>query len=184
MCGNIISISSRAFYQVNSPQAEKLYKIAEEFADLKGNEKLLDLYCGTGTIGLSMADKVKKLIGAEIIPQAVENACENAENSGIENAEFICSDAGKAANKLAESGNLPDVVIVDPPRKGCDKLTLDSIVKMHPDKIVMVSCNPATAARDCAYLEDNGFKTVKVKAVDMFPRTGHVECVVLMSRQN
>ncbi|MGN1482058.1 23S rRNA (uracil(1939)-C(5))-methyltransferase RlmD [Porcipelethomonas sp.] len=182
MCGNIIGISSQSFYQVNSPQAEKLYKIAEEFADFKGDESLLDLYCGAGTIGLSMADKVKKLTGVEIIPQAVENARENAANSGIENAEFICSDAGEAAHKLAESESLPDVVIVDPPRKGCDKLTLDSMVKMHPEKIVMVSCNPATAARDCAYLVDNGYETVKVKAVDLFPRTCHVECVVLMSK--
>ena len=184
MSGNVISISPHAFYQVNTPQAERLYKIAEEFADFRGNEQLLDLYCGAGTIGLSMSDRVKKLTGVEIVPQAVENARENAKNSGVENAEFICSDAGKAAAELAQSGTLPDVVIVDPPRKGCDKLTLDSIVKMNPEKIVMVSCNPATAARDCAYLENMGYKTQRVRAVDLFPRTTHVECVVLMSRVN
>ena len=144
---------------------------------------MLDLDCGAGTIGLSMSDRVKKLTGVEIVPQAVENARENAKNSGVENAEFICSDAGKAAAELAQSGTLPDVVIVDPPRKGCDKLTLDSIVKMNPEKIVMVSCNPATAARDCAYLDNMGYKTQRVRAVDLFPRTTHVECVVLLSRK-
>lgn len=184
MCGNVISIAPQAFYQINSPQAEKLYKIAEEFAELDGTQNLLDLYCGAGTIGLSMASKVKKLTGVEIIPQAVENAKENALNSNIQNAEFICSDAGMAAEKLSEKSELPDVVIMDPPRKGCDKLTLDSVVKMNPEKIVMISCNPATAARDCAYLAENGYIVEKTRAVDLFPRTGHVECVVLMSRND
>lgn len=182
MCQNVISIAPEAFYQINSPQAERLYAIAEDFAQLTGTEKLLDLYCGAGTIGLSMANHVKKLTGVEVVPQAVENAKENAKNSGIENAEFICSDAGMAAEKLAQSNELPDVVIMDPPRKGCDTLTLDSIAKMNPQKIVMISCNPSTAARDCAYLEQNNYKAVKVRAVDLFPRTTHVECVVLLSR--
>lgn len=182
MCGNVISIAPEAFYQINSPQAERLYGIAEEYAYLKGTENLLDLYCGAGTIGLSMAEKVKKLTGVEIVPQAVENAKENAENSGIENAEFICADAGKAAERLMQCGKCPDVVIMDPPRKGCDRLTLDSVVKMNPKKIVMISCNPSTAARDCAVLSENGYMPVKVRAVDLFPRTGHVECVVLLSR--
>lgn len=182
MCGNVISIAPEAFYQINSPQAERLYGIAEEYAGLKGTENLLDLYCGAGTIGLSMAEKVKKLTGVEIVPQAVENAKENAENSGIDNAEFICADAGRAAERLMQCGECPDVVIMDPPRKGCDKLTLDSVVKMNPEKIVMISCNPSTAARDCAYLSENKYLPVKVRAVDLFPRTGHVECVVLLSR--
>ena len=182
MCGNVISIAPEAFYQINSPQAERLYAIAEEYAELTGNERLLDLYCGAGTIGLSMADNVREIVGVEIVPQAVENAKENAANSGVDNAEFICADAGQAAERLAESGSLPDVVIMDPPRKGCDKLTLDSVVKMNPKKIVMISCNPSTAARDCAYLSENGYKPLKVRAVDLFPRTTHIECVVLMSR--
>ena len=136
---------------MNTNQAEKLYAVAANLADFKGNEILLDLYCGTGTIGLSMASKVKKLIGVEIIPQAVKNAMENARSSNIFNAEFICSDAGKAAAKLKESGIIPDIIILDPPRKGCDNLTLDSVLQMNPKKIIMVSCNPATAARDCSY---------------------------------
>lgn len=182
MCGNVISIAPEAFYQINSPQAERLYGIAEEYAELKGTENLLDLYCGAGTIGLSMAEKVKKLTGVEIVPQAVENAKKNAENSGIDNAEFICADAGKAAESLMQCGECPDVVIMDPPRKGCDKLTLDSVVKMNPTKIIMISCNPSTAARDCAYLSENGYVPVRIRAVDLFPRTGHVECVVLLSQ--
>lgn len=183
MCGNKINISPEAFYQVNTNQAEKLYAVAANLADFKGNEILLDLYCGAGTIGLSMASKVKKLIGVEIIPQAVKNAMENAHSSNIFNSEFICSDAGKAAAKLKESGIIPDIIILDPPRKGCDNLTLDSVLQMNPKKIIMVSCNPATAARDCSYLCQNGYIAEKIQSVDMFPRTIHVECVVLMSRK-
>lgn len=182
MCGVDFRIDSRAFYQVNTQMAEILYNKAMEFADLKGNEILLDLYCGCGTIGLSMADKVKKLIGVEIVPEGIESAKENAKLSGITNAEFICSDAGIAAEKLADENLKPDVVIVDPPRKGCDRTTIESIVRMSPDKIVMISCNHATAARDCKILEQLGYKTEKIIGVDLFPRTSHVECVILMSR--
>lgn len=182
MCGNKINISPESFYQINTCQAERLYAAAEKFAKLQGNEILLDLYCGAGTIGLSMASKVKKLVGVEIVPQAVENAKENAKISGIKNAEFICADAGTAAQMLAGSGLKPDVITLDPPRKGCSNETLDAVLKMSPDKIVMVSCNPATAARDCAYLCQNCYVTEKIQAVDMFPRTGHVECVVLLTK--
>lgn len=182
MCGNTVDIAPQAFYQVNTHQAEKLYQQAAEFAQLSGNELLLDLYCGAGTIGLSMADKVKKLIGVEIIPQAVDNAKKNAERNNIENAEFICADAGKAAQELAEKNTKPDVIVLDPPRKGCDANTLDAVVSMNPEKIVMISCNPATAARDCKILSENDYTVEKVRAVDLFPRTTHVECVVLMSR--
>ena len=184
MCGNSIDIAPEAFYQINTPQAEALYRQAEEFAELKESDTLLDLYCGAGTIGLSMAKKAKRLLGVEIIPQAVENARKNANANGIDNAEFICSDAGKAADELARQGIRPDVITIDPPRKGCDTLTLDSVVTMSPDRIVMISCNPATAARDCAYLETKGYRVHKARAVDMFPRTDHVECVVLLSREN
>lgn len=182
MCDNKIEISPLSFYQVNTAQAEKLYAVAAEYAELTGSEDVLDLYCGAGTIGLSMAHKARHITGAEIIPQAVENAKRNAAANGIENADFICADAGQAAKHFADSGRTPDVIITDPPRKGCDSLTLDSIIKMSPKKIVMVSCNPATAARDCRYLADRGYTLNKIRAVDLFPATGHVECVVLMTK--
>ncbi len=182
MCGNIVDIASESFYQVNTQQAEKLYRQAKEFSELTGQETLIDLYCGAGTIGLSMADQVKKLIGAEIVPQAVENAKKNAERNGIENAEFICGDAGKTATELLSRGVQPDIVVLDPPRKGCDSATLDAVTEMNPKKIVMISCNPSTAARDTKILVEKGYRVNKVRAVDLFPRTGHVECVVLMSR--
>lgn len=182
MCGNKISLSPLSFYQVNTAQAEKLYQIAGEFAALTGTEDVLDLYCGAGTIGLSLAGKAKRITGAEIIPEAVENAKKNAAANNITNADFICADAGQAAKLLSDSGRLPDVIITDPPRKGCDTLTLDSIVKMSPERVVMVSCNPATAARDCRYLADKGYDLEMVQAVDMFPGTGHVECVCLMKK--
>ena len=181
LCGVPVQLGPLSFYQVNTLQAEKLYGIAKEYAELKGNETLLDLYCGAGTIGLSMAGSVKKLVGVEIIPEAVENAKHNAELNNIKNAEFFCGDAGEIASKLNEK---PDVIIIDPPRKGCDTATLDAIINMSPEKVVMISCNPSTAGRDCNYFEQNGYKVRKVRAVDLFPRTSHVECVVLMSRVN
>lgn len=181
MCGNKIELSPLSFYQVNTLQAEKLYGIAKEYAELKGNETLLDLYCGAGTIGLSMAGSVKKLVGVEIVPEAVENAKHNAELNNIKNAEFFCGDAGEIASKLNKK---PDVIIIDPPRKGCDMATLDTIINISPEKVVMISCNPSTAGRDCNYFQQNGYKVRKVRAVDLFPRTSHVECVVLMSRVN
>lgn len=184
MCGIRLQLSPHAFYQVNTAQAERLYGIAAEFAQLTGNETLLDLYCGAGTIGLSMAHRVKKLIGVEIIPQAVENARKNAAANGIANADFFCGDAGKIAQRLAERGESPDVIVVDPPRKGCDQATINAVVQMAPRRIVMISCNPATAARDCALLDKLGYRTNQVRAVDMFPRTGHVETVVLMSKKD
>ena len=182
MCGNIIKLAPEAFYQVNTKQAERLYEIASEYADLKGDETLLDLYCGAGTIGLSMAKRVKKLIGVEIIPEAIQNAKENAKRNGIENAEFICGDAGKVASELIEKGIRPDVIVLDPARKGCDNVALDSIIKMNPQKIVYISCNPATCARDLKILSENGYKAEKARAVDMFPRTNHCECVVKLTK--
>ena len=182
MCGNRIELSPLSFYQVNTRQAERLYEIAKRYAQLSGNETVLDLYCGAGTIGLSLSDSAKRVIGVEIIPQAIENAEKNADLNKIKNTEFICGDAAEIAQKLAEKNEKPDIIVVDPPRKGCDQKTLESIVKMAPEKVVMVSCNPATAARDCAILADNGYIPVKARAVDMFPRTTHVECVVMMER--
>ena len=182
ICGNKVMISPQSFYQINTAQAEKLYAIVKNYADLHGNETILDLYCGIGTIGFSLVKNIKKLIGVEIIPDAVENAKLNAEINGIKNAEFICGDAGKVANMLIERGETPDIIIADPARKGCDGISLDAMIKMSPDKIIMVSCNPSTAARDVRYLCDNGYKAVKGQAVDMFPRTVHVETVALMTR--
>lgn len=184
MCGNAIEISPLSFYQVNTPQAERLYGVAKDFAGLTGQERLLDLYCGAGTIGLSMADSVSELIGVEVIADAVENAKKNAARNGVENAEFICGDAGMIAVKLAKSGTLPDIIVADPPRKGCDEQTLQAMVDMHPSRIVMVSCNPSTAVRDCQWLSQNGYAVQKVQPVDLFPGTGHVECVVLMSKNH
>ena len=182
LCGLEFEISPRSFYQVNHDGAERLYGIAADFADPKG-KTVLDLYCGTGTIGLSMARGAKKIIGAEIIPEAVENAKNNAKRNGITNAEFICADAGEAAEKLARDGLLPDVVIVDPPRSGCSEQTLSAIAEMAPERVVMVSCDSATAARDCRRLSELGYKAEKAVAVDMFARTGHVETVVQLVRK-
>lgn len=183
MCGVNVAISPKSFYQVNTPAAERLYKQAAEFAQPRG-KVLLDLYCGAGTIGLSMAREAKRVIGAEIVPEAVKNAKRNAAASGFINTEFICADAGEAADALAKRGLKPDVIILDPPRKGCGEETLAACAEMSPERIVMISCNPATAARDCARLAELGYKTEKVRAFDLFPRTGHVECVVLMSRKD
>lgn len=184
MCGNKIELSLNSFYQINTIQAEKLYSIAKNYADLNGSEFILDLYCGAGTIGLSMSDCVEKIIGVEIIPQAIENAKKNAEINNIHNAEFICGDASYIAQKLAEQNISPDVIFLDPPRKGCNYAALEAVAQMLPQKIIMISCNPATAARDCKLLSGLNYSVLNVYPVDMFPATGHVECVVLMSRVN
>lgn len=181
MCGVSAEISPRSFYQVNTPAAENLYRQAAEFAQPSG-KTVLDLYCGTGTIGLSMADRAARIIGAEIVPEAVENARRNAKNSGFLNAEFICADAAKAARKLSEDGTAPGVIVLDPPRKGCGAETLKACAEMAPERIVMISCSPATAARDCKFLAENGYSAEQVRAFDLFPRTKHTECVVLLKR--
>lgn len=182
LCGIQVKISPLSFYQVNRAQAELLYKKAMEYAAFKPTDTLIDLYCGTGTIGLAAARHVKKLIGVEIIGQAIENANENAKINGIVNAEFLCADAAQAATKLADEGQTPDVIIVDPPRKGLDIEVIDAICKMSPDRLVMVSCNPTTAARDCKLLIEKGYQVKAIVPVDMFPRTTHVECVVGLHR--
>lgn len=182
LCGLKFNISPLSFYQVNHDGAELLYGKAAEFAELTGNETVLDLYCGAGTIGLSVAHKAKSVIGVEIIPQAIENAKQNALQNGITNAEFMCADASKAVTVLHQQGVKPDVIIVDPPRKGCDISVLTALVQFAPKRIVMVSCNSATLARDMAYLCENGYKAVKAQPVDMFPRTMHVEAVALLQR--
>ncbi len=182
LCSLRFRISPLSFYQVNPEGTELLYKRAGDYAGLTGGEVLLDLYCGAGTIGMTMAHKAKQVIGVEIIPQAIENAKENAKLNGIENVRFICDDAKGAAKTLYDEGIRPDVVVVDPPRKGCSREVLETIAKMSPDKVVYVSCDPATLARDCAVMKELGYEAVKLSAVDMFPRTVHVESVALLSR--
>jgi 23S rRNA (uracil1939-C5)-methyltransferase len=184
LCGVRVKLSPESFYQVNHDAAEKLYRFVEECAALDGSQTLLDLYCGAGTIGLSMAGKAKELIGVEVIPQAVENARRNAEDNGIGNARFLCADAQQAAMQLAGEGIHPDVVVMDPPRKGCSPQTLETVAGMAPSRVVMVSCNPATAARDCKQLEAMGYQLESVTPFDLFPRTGHVETVCLLSHKN
>lgn len=177
-----MQLSEHTFAQVNTPAAERLFEVVRAYAAPDANTTLLDLYCGTGVIGLSMARHAKELIGVEIVPQAVESARQNAAEMGAANARFYCEDAGKAAARLAREGLRPDVIVLDPPRKGADAPTLEAVLAMAPKKIVMVSCNPATMARDLAVLAQNGYGLQKVQPVDMFPRTKHVECVILMTQ--
>ena len=182
LCSLRFRISPLSFFQVNPEGAEILYKKAAEYAALTGKETLLDLYCGTGTIGLSMAKNAKRVIGVEIIPQAIENAKENARLNGIDNTEFFCDDASGAAKRISESGTKIDVIVLDPPRKGCSRDVIEAAVKMNPKRIVYVSCDPATLARDCAVFKAEGYETSKITAVDMFPRTAHTETVCLLSK--
>jgi 23S rRNA (uracil1939-C5)-methyltransferase len=182
LCGLKFKISPFSFWQVNRTQAENLYTKAKEYASLSPDEILLDLYCGTGTIGLTMADSCKTLIGVEIVEDAVKDAEENAKLNNITNARFICSDAPKAAQKLSSEGLKPDVVILDPPRKGCGEELVTTIAEMSPKRVVYVSCDPATLARDLKYFELTGYKTQKITPCDMFPRTAHVETVCLLSK--
>ena len=181
LCGLSFSLSPLSFYQVNRGGAERLYEVAREFAALSGDEVLLDLYCGAGTIGLSIAKDARELIGVEIVPAAIENAKQNAAQNGIANARFICADAAEAAARLEREGVAPDVIILDPPRKGCTPELIKTAVRMAPRRVVMVSCDSATAARDAALFKELGYTPQKIQAVDMFPRTAHVESVILMT---
>ena len=182
LCGLRFQLSPRSFYQVNRDQAEVLYGKALEQAQLTGNETVLDLYCGTGTITLALSRKAKQVVGVEIIPAAIEDAKENAKRNGIENAEFFCADAAQAAKKFADEGRTPDVIVVDPPRKGLEESVIESMAQMAPERIVYVSCDPATLARDLKRFADHGYKTEHVEAVDMFPRCAHVESVARLRR--
>ncbi len=182
LCGNVFRLSPHAFYQVNHAQTERLYACALDFAALTGKETVIDLYCGAGTITLALAGKAARVIGVEIVPEAIDNARENAERNNIQNAEFICADAGQAAMMLADRGEHPDVLTVDPPRKGLSLEAIEAVAKMQPERVVYVSCDPATLARDCKLFAERGYRTVKAHAYDLFPRTHHVETVVLMSK--
>lgn len=184
LCGNRIRISPLSFYQVNRAQAERLYAQALEYLAPTGTEILLDLYCGAGTIGLSMAGRVRQVIGVEVVEQAVRDARENARINGIRNARFLCADAGQAAEQLRSEGVRPNAVLVDPPRKGCSVELLRTITAMSPEKLIYVSCDPATLARDCARLSADGWAVQKYIPVDLFPRTSHVETVAVLSRKS
>ncbi len=183
LCDLTFELSPLAFYQVNRVQAQRLYEKAREYAHLQGDEVLMDLYCGTGTIGLSMAKNCRQLIGVEIIDKAIENAKKNAKNNGVENARFICSDAEKAAVELKREGITPDVIVVDPPRKGLTEKLIDTIAQMNPNRVVYVSCDPATLGRDLKQFEENDYSVKEITPVDLFPRTAHVESVCLLEKE-
>ena len=187
LCGVPVQLDPLSFYQVNTLAAEQLYGIAAQYAQLTPDDLLLDLYCGMGTIGLSMVDHCRELVGVEIVPEAIESAKANAARMGdaiAAKSRFFCADAGAAATRLAAEGLRPNVIVLDPPRKGCDEATLSAVVKMNPQRVVYVSCNPATAARDAKWLETQGYRTEKVQPVDLFPRTRHVEAVFLLTKLN
>ena len=182
LCGLEFKLSMPSFYQVNRDQAEVLYGKALKFAGLTGNETVLDLYCGIGTITLCLAKAAKRVIGAEIVPPAIRDAKENALRNHIENAEFFCGDAADIAAKLESDGLRPDVVTVDPPRKGLAPEVIASVAAMGPEKVVYVSCDPATLGRDVKIFREFGYEAKRAAAVDMFPGTAHVETVVLLSK--
>ncbi|MFP7491581.1 23S rRNA (uracil(1939)-C(5))-methyltransferase RlmD [Bacillus paralicheniformis] len=177
------AISARSFYQVNPEQTKVLYDKALEYAELNGEETVIDAYCGIGTISLFLAKQAKKVYGVEIVPEAIEDAKRNAELNGIENAEFEVGEAETVIPKWYEEGITADTLVVDPPRKGCDEALLRTILEMKPKRVVYVSCNPGTLARDLRVLEDGGYETLEVQPVDMFPHTSHVECCSLLVRE-
>ena len=182
LCGSKFSIAPQAFFQINPPQAERLYERAVRYAG--SGELAFDLYCGAGTISLCLAGHFRRVIGAEIVPEAIENARANAEANGVENIEFLCADAGEAAQKLAERDLRPDVIVVDPPRKGMSEEAVRAVCSMGPQRVVYVSCDPATLARDILRFTELGYTLREATAVDMFPRTCHIETVVLMSQKD
>ncbi|MEO4055616.1 23S rRNA (uracil(1939)-C(5))-methyltransferase RlmD [Solibacillus sp. CAU 1738] len=179
--GNVrFEISARSFYQVNPEQTEVLYKQALDYAQLTGNERVIDAYCGIGSISLFLAQKAGYVMGVEIVPQAIEDAKRNAEINGFTNTYFEAGPAEEVIPRWYKEGKEADVLVVDPPRKGCDEALLNTIIEQKPKRVVYVSCNPATLARDLRILEDGGYKTQEVQPVDMFPHTTHVECVALI----
>ena len=184
LCGMTFRLSVPSFFQINRAQTERLYAQALEFAGLTGRETVLDLYCGIGTISLALAQRAGQVIGAEIVPEAVQDAQANAARNQVDNARFLCGDAGEAAFQLAAEGIRPQVICVDPPRKGLAPEVPEILASMEPERIVYVSCDPATLARDVNRFGELGYPVVKAQAVDLFPRTAHVETVVLLSKLN
>lgn len=184
LCGLNFRLSARSFYQVNHAQAQRLYETAIAMAGITKNDLVLDLYCGVGTITLAMASAAGKVMGVEVVPQAIEDARDNARRNGIENAEFFCADAGAAALELEQKGIRPDIITVDPPRKGLNSDAIEAIDRMNPKRLVYISCDPATLARDTALLKERGFRLEKTIAADLFPRCSHVETVCLLVLRN
>lgn len=182
LLGLTFALSPAAFFQVNPPQTEKLYRAALGYAALTGAERVLDLHCGAGTVALCLAGGAREVVGVEVNPSAVEDARENARLNSIANASFICADAAAGVARLAGEGRRFDVIVLDPPRKGCDAVLLEKLPSLRPSRIVYISCNPATLARDLRLLAGKGFTPVEVQPVDLFPHTTHVETVVLMSK--
>ena len=183
LCGSRFALSPRSFYQVNTAQAEKLYEKAVGFAAPEGTGLTLDLYCGAGTITLALARRAAQAIGVEVVPEAIGNARENARYNGIKNVEFLCADAAEAAAELRRRGTRPEAVVADPPRKGLNPAVIDAVCGMEPERVVYVSCDVATQARDLRLFAERGYAAKTAVAVDMFPRTPHIECVVEICRQ-
>ncbi len=182
LCGYTFTISPKSFYQINPIQTEVLYNKAMQFADIKKDDVVIDAYCGTGTIGIIASKFAGQVIGVELNKDAVRDARKNARINNVENIDFVCDDAGRYMVNLAEEGLKADVVIMDPPRAGSDVKFLKSLVTLSPRKVVYISCNPETLARDLMYLSKNKYKVRKIQPVDMFPHTEHIECVVLLTK--
>ena len=182
LCGFNFRISARSFFQINPTQTEKLYATAVEFANLSGSESVIDAYCGVGTIGIIASKNAGKVTAVEVNGDAVKNALQNVKINGIKNVDVLCDDAGEFMTRLAESGESADVVFTDPPRMGCSKEFLRSLITLSPKKIVYVSCNPETLSRDLYFLTKNGYTAEKIQPFDMFPYTKHIECVVSLSK--
>ncbi len=183
LCGLTFRISPRSFYQINPVQTEVLYNTAMEYADMSGSEKVIDAYCGIGTIGLVASKHAGEVIGVELNRDAVHDAISNAKRNGIKNVRFFCDDAGEFMLGMAQDKERADVVFMDPPRAGSDECFLSSLVTLAPEKVVYISCNPETQQRDLRFLIKHGYKAVKIQPVDMFPHTNHVETVCLLSRK-
>jgi 23S rRNA (uracil1939-C5)-methyltransferase len=179
-------ISANSFFQTNTLQAENLYKTALEFADFNGSEIVYDLYSGAGTIAIFISNKVQKVYGFEAIETSLKDAIENAKLNNVENVEFISANLYKSFLPIIEKKSIkkPDIIIIDPPRSGMHKNTVAEVVKLHPEKIVYISCNPATQVRDIKMMVDDGYKLIKIRPVDMFPHTFHIENVALLIRGN
>ena len=178
------SVSPLSFFQVNPEQTEKLYQLALDYAQLTGSETVVDAYCGAGTISLLLAKNARKVIGIEIVPEAIQNANENAQRNGVKNAEFIVGASEEVLPELVAKGLAPDVIVVDPPRKGCEEPVLQAIIKAQPKRVVYVSCGAPTLARDAKLLTEGGYKATAVQCVDMFCWTGAVETVMLFTKEN
>jgi len=183
VCGKKFRISARSFFQVNPVQTEKLYNTAVELAQLRGGETVIDAYCGVGTVGLIASDRAKTVLAVEVNGDAVKNARQNVSLNNAYNVEVFLGDAGEFMEQMAEDGQTADVVFTDPPRAGCSRKFLNSLTRLMPERIVYISCNPETQARDLAILTKKGYKVARIKPVDMFPYTRHVETVVLLTAE-